>query len=297
MPPLVSIIIPCFNASKTLPFALASCIAQTYASWECLCIDDGSTDHPEKIIETFDDNRIKCLREDVNRGRAFARQRALEFAQGEYMCMLDADDWMYPERIQKQLQFLESNRDIVYVSSAMALVDKNNRVIGVRDCGKFAGSVAVVGPVKKFHCPDVSFPASMIRMSAAKPHSFDVSMRYSEDFDFFMRMIPHRKYALSADVLYVYSEGTSITISKMIKQYYFGIFALVKWQDKLALRYWYELSRMILKCLFILVLTAVGCGRIIVERRHKRRALEKELTDFSRALEQVRIIMTQIFPA
>ncbi len=83
MMPLVSVIMPLFNAADTLFLALASLQAQTCENWECIIVDDGSTDNPEQIINAVGDSRIQYHHLDRNRGRGYARQCALEMANGD----------------------------------------------------------------------------------------------------------------------------------------------------------------------------------------------------------------------
>ncbi len=94
MRPLVSVMMPCYNSAGTLPLALASLVAQTYENWECILVDDGSTDRPIDIVEQASDKRISFFRLDRNMGRGVAQQAALDYATGDYLCMLDADDWL-----------------------------------------------------------------------------------------------------------------------------------------------------------------------------------------------------------
>ena len=76
MMPLISVVMPVFNATDTLPLALASLQAQTYDAWQCIIVDDGSTDNPEHIINAVGDSRIQYHRLDRNHGRGYARQYA-----------------------------------------------------------------------------------------------------------------------------------------------------------------------------------------------------------------------------
>ena len=94
---------PVHNSADSLPMALSSVVAQTFENWECIVVDDGSTDGSGEIAGMVRDRRIRVLRLDKNRGRGFARQIALEAAFGDLLCMLDADDWLYPEKLHMQV--------------------------------------------------------------------------------------------------------------------------------------------------------------------------------------------------
>lgn len=110
---LVSIIIPCFNTSKWLPQAIESCLKQTYSNIEIIVIDDGSTDNSLEIIKSYG-NQITW--QSIPRsGGNYARNLGLKLASGEYIQFLDADDYILPEKIERQVTFLElTGADVVY---------------------------------------------------------------------------------------------------------------------------------------------------------------------------------------
>jgi glycosyltransferase involved in cell wall biosynthesis len=91
MLPFFSIIIPTYNRAKFLPDALQSVIDQTYANWECIVVDDGSTDETEDVIELFSDERIRYYRKK-HEERSIARNYGIDKAKGEFICFLDSDD-------------------------------------------------------------------------------------------------------------------------------------------------------------------------------------------------------------
>lgn len=121
MQPLVSVIMPSFNARGTLPRAAASLIAQTYENWECVFVDDGSTDGSFEWICQIGDPRFRCFRNALNQGRGATRQLGLEKSRGEYICMLDADDWYYPQKLQRQVDCVEADPMLVLVSADLAI--------------------------------------------------------------------------------------------------------------------------------------------------------------------------------
>jgi teichuronic acid biosynthesis glycosyltransferase TuaG len=110
MSELVSIITPTYNAEKYIRQTLQSVINQSYQNWEMILADDASTDNTVAIIEEFSqkDYRIKLFKLPENRGNGFARNAALEKASGKYMAYLDADDLWFPEKLEKQIQFLKA---------------------------------------------------------------------------------------------------------------------------------------------------------------------------------------------
>ncbi|MDF0551739.1 glycosyltransferase [Kamptonema sp. UHCC 0994] len=113
MAKLVSIIIPCFNAETWVGEAIESCFKQSYTPIDVIVIDDGSTDGSLEIIKNYDGRLI--WETGPNRGGNYARNRGFELAKGEYIQYLDADDYLLPDKIERQVNFLDGmGADIVY---------------------------------------------------------------------------------------------------------------------------------------------------------------------------------------
>jgi glycosyltransferase involved in cell wall biosynthesis len=111
--PLVSVVIPCFNAERWVDEAIQSCLNQTHSPVEVIVIDDGSTDGSLKIIRSFGE-KIQW-ESGPNRGGNAARNRGFAMSKGDFIQFLDADDFLLPEKISRQLEFLESSgADVVY---------------------------------------------------------------------------------------------------------------------------------------------------------------------------------------
>jgi len=114
MTPLVSILIPCYNAERWVKQAIESALAQTWPEKEVIVIDDGSTDGSLPVIQSFGD-KIRW-ETGPNRGGNAARNRLLELARGEWLQYLDADDYLLPDKVEQQVRFLQErpDTDIVY---------------------------------------------------------------------------------------------------------------------------------------------------------------------------------------
>src|SRR5438128_899411 len=101
--PLVSILIPCYNAERWIGEAISSALAQTWSEKEIIVVDDGSTDGSLQQIRKFDG--LVRWETGPNRGGNAARNRLLELAKGEWLQYLDADDYLLPDKIAKQMEF------------------------------------------------------------------------------------------------------------------------------------------------------------------------------------------------
>ncbi|AWM13675.1 glycosyl transferase [Flavobacterium sediminis] len=106
---LVSVITPTFNAEKFVAETIQSVLKQTHTHWELILVDDVSTDHTVSVLRSFakQDTRIKVFQLAENSGPGVARNFAIQQAQGNYIAFLDADDLWKPEKLEKQLQFME----------------------------------------------------------------------------------------------------------------------------------------------------------------------------------------------
>lgn len=223
MDPLISVTIPTYNAASTLPLALASVVAQTYQHWECIIVDDGSTDATEdlmRVVQEFEP-RIHYIRLDKNCGRAVARQIALDHSQGQYLAMVDADDWIYPFKLEQQVQIMQTYPEIAVVSTGMVIVDSGNNLLGVRRV--YEGDFIIHPPLKRPQSLPIAHAPSMIRVEVAKTAGYDPSFRRTEDAEFLLRILLEHSYAIMGEPLYAYSEYHSLHWQDIITSQASGI--------------------------------------------------------------------------
>lgn len=118
--PLISVILPVYNAENTLGEAIGSILNQTFADFELILINDGSTDASEKIVLSYEDKRIKYFSNETNKGLIYTLNRGLRLARGKYIARMDADDISLPTRFEKQVRILEENPSIIVCGSRIA---------------------------------------------------------------------------------------------------------------------------------------------------------------------------------
>lgn len=106
---LVSIIMPSYNTGKFITETINSVINQTYTNWELIIVDDCSTDNTDEVVAQFNDERIRYLKNPKNSGAAVSRNYALREAKGKWIAFLDSDDLWLPEKLEKQIAFMEKN--------------------------------------------------------------------------------------------------------------------------------------------------------------------------------------------
>ena len=138
MTPLVSIIMPCYNAERYIAQSIESVLAQTYRNWELLITDDCSTDGSVKIATKYSllDDRISLLVPDEHQGIARARNMSISRARGRFVAFLDSDDIWYPEKLERQVNYMLEN-DLAFTYTSYELIDwqGNPKNKTVKDAG------------------------------------------------------------------------------------------------------------------------------------------------------------------
>lgn len=129
---LVSIITPSFNSSQFIEDTIKSIQAQTYKNWELIITDDCSSDNSCEIIETYaqNDPRIKLIRLDKNSGAGVARNTSIQAAKGRFIAFCDSDDRWFPEKLEKQLWFMNQKKCFLSYSSYL-LCDEKDHIDGI----------------------------------------------------------------------------------------------------------------------------------------------------------------------
>ncbi len=197
----ISVLMPVYNAEKYLKNAIDSILSQTNSDFEFIIIDDCSSDSSVSIIESYSDKRIVFLKNEQNSGVAVTLNRGLAVCQGEYVARMDSDDISRPERLEKQLQFLEKHPDVAVVTC------------GVRTfCGEHTisdGGWTSIEPekIKKdlfFSCA-LAHPTVMMRKEVINSlGGYVPEYNGLEDYELWCRVIEKHKIASIGEVLFEY---------------------------------------------------------------------------------------------
>ena len=131
MKDLVSIIMPTYNCGRFIADTIESVLAQTYQNWEICIVDDCSTDDTAEVVRPYTerDSRIHYHVLEKNSGAAAARTRAMELAQGDYMAFLDSDDLWYPEKLERQLAYMQTH-GYAFTCTRYEQIDEEGRLLG-----------------------------------------------------------------------------------------------------------------------------------------------------------------------
>jgi len=129
---MISIIMPCYNASKYVREAIDSVLAQTHIDFEFIIIDDCSTDDTWEIIQSYTDKRIKAYRNDENLKIVKTRNKGFKHATREYIAIFDSDDVCCPDRFERQLKHLQAHEKCVLVGSSLDIINEDSVITGRR---------------------------------------------------------------------------------------------------------------------------------------------------------------------
>lgn len=126
--PTISVIVPAYNAEKTILKTIESVLKQTFTDFELIIINDGSNDSTLNIVNSINDDRIKVF-SYANSGVCVSRNRGIEQAQGEYISFLDADDLWTTDKLELQLKALQENPQTAIAYSWTDYIDENGKFL------------------------------------------------------------------------------------------------------------------------------------------------------------------------
>lgn len=169
--PLVSVIMTAFNAMDTIGDSIESVLNQSLIDFELIIVNDGSTDKTPEIITEFDDARIVFINQK-NQGPAIARNCAISKSTGKYIAILDADDLALPQRLEKQVEFLNNHPDYVLIGSNALIIDKNSEYIHTSALPLTWEEIKSKFPLSSFYHSSVMFISDVFK-SCGGYHSED----------------------------------------------------------------------------------------------------------------------------
>lgn len=206
--PLISVVMPVFNAGRYLEGAIKSIQSQTLGDYEFLIIDDCSTDNTAEIISraAIDDNRIRVLRNASNLGVTRSLNRGLSEARGQFIARMDGDDVSLPRRFEQQVHFLESNPKLAFCACGYEMIDHDDKRIKT--------DVEATEPwecrwLSMFRMP-VNHPTIMFRSNVLREHSlqYDESYTASQDLELVHRLLNVADGCAVPEVLFQYRMHT-----------------------------------------------------------------------------------------
>jgi succinoglycan biosynthesis protein ExoO len=214
--PVVSVITPAYNAAPYIGQCIESVRVQTLSDWEMIIVDDASTDDTTAVVQRYlHDTRIRLFRNEQNMGPSDARNRALAVAQGAWIAVLDADDWIAPERLEKLVCFAEAER-VEIVADPMIYYTEWGYVYSVQ----WAAFAALPRGARRYSAEEVirASPSAqpIVRHDfwRARGIRYQSSLRLAEDYALFLEIIlKGGQFALLPEPMYYYRirPNTSVT--------------------------------------------------------------------------------------
>ena len=190
MTPMVSVVMCTYNTEKYIAEAINSILNQSYRNFEFIIWDDGSTDGTKAVVASFCDSRIRYFYHE-NTGLGMALRLACAEAKGKYIARMDSDDISLPDRLSKEMYFLENHLEYVLVSSAVYNIDDGGNVLGrVFPCS----DDRVLKRALACHSNMISHPMVMMRREAYENAGGYIPIRKSQDMLFWSRLAQYGKF-------------------------------------------------------------------------------------------------------
>lgn len=210
--PVVSVVIPAYNAAVYLSAAVSSILGQSWRDLELIVVDDGSSDQTRDVLARFSDPRLRVIRHSVNRGMTAARNTGLREARGRYVAAMDSDDVAKHVRIERQVRFFKDRPDVVACGGAVELIDEAGVSRGV--IKRHAADPTLAAWSTLFLTPIVH-PTLMIRRDVFERVGwYDESDAYGEDYGVYERLIGVGRIANLPDVLLWYRVSAAQATSR-----------------------------------------------------------------------------------
>lgn len=254
MSDLVSIISPSYNCGRFIGKTIESVLAQTYKNWELIIVDDCSADNTDVVVARYSDKRIRYLKNDKNSGAAVSRNKALREAKGRWIAFLDSDDIWLPEKLEKQIYFMETNH-YHFSYTNYEEIDEYGNKLGVK----------VTGPKKisEMSMFNYCWPGCLTVMYDAKAYGLlqIVDIKKNNDYAMWLKICQKFDCYLLDECLAEYRRGRQGSISTH------SYWKLIEWHYRL----WYDAEGM------SVIHSLINTGRNLVFGLYKKKVYVKNL--------------------
>jgi glycosyltransferase involved in cell wall biosynthesis len=209
--PRVTIGLPFVKDANLLADVIRSVFAQTLPDWELLLVDDGAPEECLSLVQSIHDPRVVVISDDRrNHGTSYRRNQIAQLARGDYLAVVDADDLMHPERLERQVHYLDRHPDVHLVSSDTFILNVHNQVVGKRTALSMAPSLALV--LKGRHVYNATVTA---RTAWFRQNPYDPAFRRSEDKELWCRTCTSSIFGHIPELLYFYRQGDANYLNRI----------------------------------------------------------------------------------
>lgn len=201
----VSVIIPVYNGEKYLSETLDSIIGQTFTDWEIVAVNDGSSDNSLNVLCEYQSKlglKMKVINQK-NRGVSVARNVAIDTSEGEYLAFIDADDIWLPEKLEKQIELLEDNRNVALVYSNLLNLIGKNKTQRKQLINKKLHRGKIFDPL--FYFNFIPLSSVVVRKKIIEKYgNFNIHYKIIQDYDILLRIAEDNEIDYVNDKLLLY---------------------------------------------------------------------------------------------
>ncbi len=229
---------PAYNTEKYIGEAIESILNQTFKDFEFIIVDDGSSDKTWEIIQEYarKDDRIVALRNKKNSKICITLNNGIVIAKGKYIARMDADDWSYPDRLEKQYKFMEENPEVAISGGTMEVCDEKMNVLNKRTYNLSDEEIRK----KLFRYSPFSHPLVIIRKNILdKTGFYNPELVYAEDYDLYFRIGMFSKFGNLKDTILRYRMMKNNSTSRKLKEMESKTLTIRK---KAVIKYGYKMS-------------------------------------------------------
>jgi glycosyltransferase involved in cell wall biosynthesis len=196
--PLVTVLMPVYNGEAYLCEAIESILQQSYTNFEFLILNDGSSDRSAEIIQSYTDSRIRLINNAANMQLIATLNRGLDLAQGKYIVRMDADDISLPQRIERQVEWLEKNPEYGLVGSWFEDFNGTDTIRTI----KYSSDDTHIR-IRHLYQTHIAHPTAVLRKSVIDEHNlrFDPDFVHGEDYAFWVQMSAYCKLSNYPEML------------------------------------------------------------------------------------------------
>jgi glycosyltransferase involved in cell wall biosynthesis len=215
--PNLTVLMSAYNEENFIQEAINSMLSQTFTDFEFLIINDGSTDETPNILKSIQDPRITIINNAHNLGLSKSLKIGINQAKGKYIARMDADDISLPQRLEKQVEFLENNLDIGILGTYQIIFDHNNDFINIPQAPFLDIEIRWFG---LFGC-SFAHPTVMIRKEILDQNklNYDPCFNYAEDYDLWTRLLKFTRGANLSEPLLRYRLREGISHNRKKEQH------------------------------------------------------------------------------
>lgn len=209
--PLVSIGMPVLNCGATIRPAVQSILNQTFRDWELLVMDDGSRDDTLEARRELADARVRVFADGEHRGLVARLNQAIEVSRGKYFARMDGDDVSYPERLARQVEFLEAHPEVDLLAGGIVVFGRDGQLLGTREVPTQHESICR-RPWAGFY---LAHPTWMGRIEWFRGHRYRAEAVRCEDQDLLLRSYEVSRFAALPEIVLGYREE-ELSLKKLL---------------------------------------------------------------------------------